>query len=206
MCWPIFAADPAMPCAPPWRPGETIRVGSLGRLHPVKGYDVLIDALARLKAAGFAPLVPFEVVIAGDGIERNRLEALAKAAGVQNISFTGYVADPARFLASLHLYLQPSRSEGFCIAAHEAMTAGLPVIASAVGELPWTIKAGKTGFLVPPGHAEGLAAALRDLLMNPSQLAGMGEAARRDIMNRYSLEKFAANGKAIFDHIRRESA
>lgn len=206
MCWPIFAANPAMPCAPRWRPGETIRVGSLGRLHPVKGYDVLIDALARLRAAGFASPVPFEVAIAGDGTERDRLEALARAADVQNLTFTGYVANSTSFLSNLHLYLQPSRSEGFCIAAHEAMTAGLPVIASAVGELPWTINAGRTGSLVPPGDAVSLAAALRDLLIDPSQLAAMGDAARQDVLDRYSQEKFAANGTAILDHIRQRIA
>lgn len=206
MCWPIFAADPAIPCAHSWQPGETIRIGSLGRLHPVKGYDVLIDALAHLKVTGFTPPASFEVAIAGDGSERERLIALAKAADLRNISFTGYVANPGGFLSNLHLYLQPSRSEGFCIAAHEAMAARLPIIASAVGELPWTIDPGRTGFLVPPGNAPVLAAVLRDLLIHPDRLTAMGQAARQDIFDRYSQEKFAANGAAIFDHIRQRSA
>ena len=60
MIWPIFAADTAAPIAAPWQPGQSLRIGSLGRLHPVKGYDVLIAALARLKADGFVPPVPFQ--------------------------------------------------------------------------------------------------------------------------------------------------
>jgi glycosyltransferase involved in cell wall biosynthesis len=202
MCWPIFAADPTSPLASSWQPGGSIRVGSLGRLHPVKGYDILIAALARLQTGGFVPHAPFEVTVAGDGAERDRLEALVRSEDVRNIRFTGYVGDPAGYLASLHLYLQPSRSEGFCIAAHEAMAAGLPVIASTVGELPWTIEPEKTGLLVPPDDSDALASALGNLLSDPARLDLMGKAARQTILNRYSQAKFAASGAAIFDHIR----
>lgn len=204
-CWPIFAADPNMPQARPWQAGEVLRIGSLGRLHMVKGYDVLIDALAQLKAASFAPPVSFEVMIAGDGLEHRQLQAQADQAGLTNIHFIGYVDKPRDFLSSLHVYVQPSRSEGFCIGAHEAMTAGLPVIASAVGELPWSIEQGRTGALVPPNDPAMLAQALRDMLSDPNQLTMMGQSARAMMLERYSQEKFAATGTAILDHIRRAS-
>lgn len=206
MCWPIFAADPTMPIASAWQSGEAIRIGSLGRLHPVKGYDVLIHALARLRAGGFVPSMPFDVAVGGDGTERDRLIALAAGADVKNIYFTGYVDSPANFLSHQHLYVQPSRSEGFCIAAHEAMVAGLPVVASAVGELPWTIEAGRTGALVPPGDADALATALREMLSNPIGLTQMGQAARQVTCDRYSKERFDQNGAAIFDRIRQSRA
>lgn len=205
-CWPIFAADPDMPQASSWREGEVLRIGSLGRLHPVKGYDVLIEALGLMKASGFASPVPFEISIAGDGAERAALQAQAEQAGITNIHFIGYVDQPRAFLASLHLYLQPSRSEGFCIGAHEAMASGLPVIASSVGELPWSIDTGRTGALVPPNDAQQLASALQDMLRDPNQLAAMGQTARNVMLERYSQEKFAATGTAILDHIRRETA
>ncbi|WP_255325635.1 MULTISPECIES: glycosyltransferase family 4 protein [Sphingobium] len=198
-CWPIFAADPAMPQARPWQPGETVRIGALGRLHPVKGYDVLIAALAQLKGASFT------LSIAGDGAERERLESLARAAGVA-VHFTGYTDDPRAFLSGLHLYVQPSRSEGFCIAAHEALTAGLPVVASAVGELPFSIRQGETGLTVPPGDPEALADALRTMLADPARLRIMGEAARRDMLDRFSQARFAATGAAILNQIRQARA
>ena len=198
-CWPIFAADSATPQARPWCPGEPLRIGTLGRLHPVKGHDVLIAALARLKRTDVT------LSIAGDGAERERLQALARQAGVA-VDFTGYADDPRAYLAGLHLYVQPSRSEGFCIAAHEALTAGLPVIASAVGELPYSIRQDVTGLIVPPGDPDALAQALAKLLADPARLASMGEAARRDMLDRFSQARFAATGTAILTEIRQVRA
>ncbi|CAN5241768.1 glycosyltransferase [soil metagenome] len=205
-CWPIFAADPAMPRATPWQPGEALRIGSLGRLHRVKGYDVLIAAFARLKADGFIPPAPLELRIAGDGAERASLEAQTRNAGLVGIHMPGFTEDPRDFLDDLHLYVQPSRSEGFCIAAHEALTAGLPVVASAVGELPHSIRQDVTGRTVSPGDVDALATALRFMLANPASLHAMGDAARADMLERFSWDRFAATGTAIVNHIRQKSA
>lgn len=204
--WPIYAADPNMPIARGWQPGEPVRIGSLGRLHPVKGYDVLISALSLLQAGGFAPPAPFEIAIAGEGAERERLESMVKAAGIENFALSGYTDDPRAFLAQRHLYLQPSRSEGFCIAAHEALTAGLPVVASAVGELPHSIVEGQTGYCVRPNDAASLADALVKVLSNPARLSAMGQMARNDMLARYSEEQFEAIGSAIWRRILQASA
>lgn len=206
LTWPIFFADPAMPQARPWRAGEALHFGSLGRLHPVKGYDVLIEALARLHASGFTPPVPLDIAIAGEGAEKPRLEALAREYRVPGLRFVGYAENPRAFLGGLHLYLQPSRSEGFCIAAHEALAAGLPVIGSAVGELPHSILEGRTGFLAPPADADALAARIAGASSNPGALQPMGEAARQDMFVRFSQESFAAAGAAIWQRIRPGSA
>ena len=198
--WPIFRADRAAKPAATWSAGEILRIGSLGRLHPVKGYDVLIEALRLLEAEG-TNLPPYEVVIAGDGVERDALGRQAVAAGLKTVTFAGYVADPASFLATLHLYVQPSRSEGFCVAAHEAMAAGLPVIASAVGELGNSIVPGQTGALVPPDDPRALADALASLLSRPEKLAGMGRRARQRVASEFSAERFDAAGKAIYERL-----
>ncbi|RVT89376.1 glycosyltransferase [Sphingomonas crocodyli] len=191
--WPIFRADPAAPLGRVWYPGEPVRIGTLGRLHPVKGYDVLIEALARLKDHP----VPHELIVGGDGAEREALEAATRAAGLSNIRFAGYVGDPRGFLADLHLYVQPSRSEGFCVAAHEAMQAGLPVVASAVGEMPNSIVAGQTGWVAPPGDAGELAEALGAALTYPNRLAPMGMAARARVIDRFGPDHFEAIGRSI---------
>ncbi len=197
ICWPIFRADPSAPMAPPWRAGETVRVGSLGRLHPVKGYAELIEALVLMPPVE----TPFEVTIAGEGAERAALEALARAKGVA-ISFQGYVDRPRDWLATQHLYVQPSRSEGLCVAAHEAMQAGLPVVASAVGELPWSIIEDETGKTVPPRDPVALATALHALLSRPERLAGMGAAGRERLLERFSAERFEATGREIVAKLR----
>jgi glycosyltransferase involved in cell wall biosynthesis len=196
--WPIFAADPATPVARPWKRGEPLRLGSLGRLHPVKGYGVLIEALRLLHRDGFRASVPFTVSIAGEGGLRAELEAAARNAGLANVELPGFVEKPQQFLTDLHLYLQPSRSEGFCIAAHEAMQAGLPVLASAVGEMPHTIVSGVTGLTVPALDAVALAGALRHLLSHPEALHAMGMASRAHVLERFSRQRFEAAGEVLF--------
>lgn len=203
--WPLFSTDAQAPQAAPWQSGQPLRIGSLGRLHPVKGYDVLIAALARLDAGGFTPPVPIEVEIAGDGRARVALEAEATAAGVRPLRFVGY-SEPRAFLTSHHLYVQPSRSEGLCIAAHEAMQAGLPVLASAVGELPYSIVDGITGRTVPPADPEALANALAELLAAPQRLAAMGQAARTRVLGLFGGSAFADAGTAIVQRIMRARA
>lgn len=200
MCWPLFACDAAAPQARAWQAGETLRLGSLGRLHPNKGYDLLGAALIRMKAQGFVPPVPFEISIAGEGGERAALEAL-QAAGADALKLPGYHDHPKEFLAGLHLYVQPSRHEGFAIAAHEALQAGVPLLCSAVGEMGKTNIAGVTGQVVAPGDVEALAAALVGLLSAPNQLAAMGVAARDHVRTRYSAAAFAAAGRAILDRL-----
>lgn len=199
--WPLFAADPDAPVAAPWRAGEPLRVGSLGRLHPVKGYDVLIAALARLKAGGFGSTTSFEVLIAGEGDERQRLQAQIDAAGLANVVLSGFTVTPRDFLAGLHLYVQPSRSEGLCIAAHEAMQAGLPAIVSAVGELPHSVVDRETGRVVPPGDPDALAWALAGLLGRPEELAAMGAASRSRVLQRFGAAAFEEAGAAILDRL-----
>lgn len=197
--WPIFAADPQAPRPRAWQPGETLRIGSLGRLHHAKGYDVLIEALALMRTNGFTGPAPYKIAIAGEGAQRGALEAAAQRAGVA-IAFPGFADDPAQFLAEQHLYLQPSRREGFCIAAHEAMAVGLPIIASATGELALTVTP-DIGQLVRPGEAVPLAKALAAMLAHPEFLKSMGDRARARVEARYSQESFAQAGRAALERL-----
>jgi glycosyltransferase involved in cell wall biosynthesis len=198
--WPIFAGDASAPRSKPWQPGEVLRIASLGRLHEHKGYDVLIAALARLRSDG-VPLPPFEITIAGSGSDHEQLLAMATKAGLTNLIFIGFVEDTRSFLANQHLYIQPSRSEGFCVAAHEAMQAGLPVLASRVGEMAHSILPGVTGALVPPGDPEALASALADCLANPADLYAMGVAGRERLFAKFGASQFRETAAEIYDRL-----
>jgi glycosyltransferase involved in cell wall biosynthesis len=199
--WPLFAADPAAPQARPWSPGEPLRLGSLGRLHRVKGYDILIEALALLGQQGFSAPVPFTMTIAGEGAERDALTAVAREAAIGNLSLAGFVDRPRDFLAGLHLYLQPSRSEGLCIAAHEAMQAGLGGVVSAVGELPYSVEHGVSGLVVPPGDPKALASALAQFLGDPARTVSTGAAARARVLDRFGAAAFTRAGEVIFSRL-----
>jgi glycosyltransferase involved in cell wall biosynthesis len=199
--WPIFAVDPTAPQAAPWQPGLRLELGSLGRLHPNKGYDLLIVALARLNAAGFQAPTPYRITIAGEGADEARLRAQAAAAGVDILHFAGFTGDNRGFLAGLHAYLQPSRREGFCIAAHEAMQAGLPVLGTRTGEMPFTIEDGVSGWLSPSGDMAALADAIARLLSAPERLAAMGQAARATVLTRFSQQRFEAIAADILGRV-----
>lgn len=201
LTWPIFAADPSALPSAEWRPGQRLNIGSLGRLHPVKGYDVLIKAVAMLRRTGFRAPAEWRISIAGEGGERGRLSRLISELSPENVALVPFTPDPASFLAGLHAYVQPSRSEGFCIAAHEAMQAGLPVLASEVGEIPNSIEQGRSGWLVRGGDVEDLADGLSALLSEPQRLRAMGQNARRRVFERFGQDRFRTNAGTILDRL-----
>ncbi|KXV00459.1 glycosyl transferase family 1 [Gluconobacter potus] len=198
VAWPIFRANPDAPVATPWKDGEVVRVGSLGRLNPVKAYDILCEAVALLK--DHPDLPPFRLQIAGDGPEHAALQARITAGNLP-IDLLGYESKPFDFLKTLHLYVQSSHWEGMCVAGHEAMSCGLPVVATPAGELPSSILDGETGRIVPFDNAPALAAALADLISRPADLAAMGARSRKRVLERFGPEAFVRHGNAVLDRI-----
>ena len=91
----------------------------------------------------------------------------------------------------------PSRSEAFPNGVIEAMAAGLPVVASAVGGLLDLVQDGRTGLLVPPGDRDALIGSLRRLIGNPGRGAAMGRAARAEVQQRYSFDRMVSS----FEHL-----
>ena len=148
-------------------------VVALGRLMAEKGFDVLIEAVALMDAARRP-----EVVIVGDGPDRSRLEALALRRGV-NANFAGAVApgEVGEWYRRARLVCVPSRREGFGMITAEALAAGRPVVATAVGAAPSLITHGVNGCLVPPDNAEALSAALTKALRSDFSTSAASNAA-----------------------------
>jgi glycosyltransferase involved in cell wall biosynthesis len=148
----------------------------LGRLETQKGFDVLIEALARLEAG-------VDLLLAGDGSARAALKAQASARGLgERVHFLG-ATDRATTVALLRgaaLLACPSRFEGLPLVCIEALAVARPVVASAVNGIPELVRDGETGFLVPPDDAGALAAAIGRVLADPdgaARLAARGRTA-----------------------------
>jgi glycosyltransferase involved in cell wall biosynthesis len=159
------------------------RVGVVANLRPVKGLDVFLRAAALV--AGKRPDVVF--AIAGEGPERPNLELLASQLGLAGrFRLLGRVDDIPRILAQLDVVVQSSHSEGLSNALLEAMAAGKPTIATAVGANPIVIRDGIDGLLVPHGNPERLAAAIDHLLNRPKEASMMGRSAQQAVRERFS--------------------
>lgn len=202
--WPMFSASAAALQSAPWNGEGFFRVGSLGRLHPSKQYAVLVRAAARLQALAPELAARVEFVIAGAGEEEAELRALAAELGVKNFRLIGFVEQPQKFLAGLHVYMQTSRKEGLCVAAHEAMQAGLPVISTRVGEIAVSVLHQQTGWLCEVGDVEALALALLAAVKYPAQTARMGQAGRTRVLTRFGAEQAEAAGRGILKRLEEE--
>jgi len=146
---------------------------TVANLRSEKGYDVLLEA-ARLTVAAGAPVRFFSV---GRGPLLADLERAADAGGLAgHLRFLGARTDTPRLMAGADLFVLPSHQEGLPVALMEAMSAGLPVVATTVGGVPDVITDGVEGLLVPPGRAELLAEAVQRLARDPALRTRLADA------------------------------
>jgi phosphatidyl-myo-inositol dimannoside synthase len=176
-------------------PSADLLLLSVGRLQSRKGHDLVMRAIAALNDE----LPRLAYVIAGDGRERARLEALARSLGVAgHVNFLGKVADaelPGLYAAS-DIFLMPTRDdnqdiEGFGIVFLEAAAAGRPTIGGRNGGVPEAIEEGVTGLLVDGHDAGELARAIKTLAEAPQLRLMMGAAGRERVLRAFSWERAA---------------
>jgi glycosyltransferase involved in cell wall biosynthesis len=157
------------------------------RLEPQKGIDVAIRALREIPDA--------QLVVLGEGPQRGELEQLARELDVQ-VYLPGRVPDVAAWLRRADLLVHPVRWEGFGLALLEAMLASLPVVATKVSSIPEIVVDGETGSLVPPDDPGALAAAVSQVLADPS---GYGERGRARARGEFSVAKMADRTLAVYE-------
>lgn len=152
-------------------------LAAVGRLHPVKGFDVLIEAFALVRQAR----PDARLCIVGDGELREPLINQVRALGLEgSVDMPGALDSEGvrERLEAANLFVLPSLSEGMSLALLEAMACGLPVFASAVGGVPEVVTP-DCGVLVTPRDPRGLADAILQAIADGAKLRSMGEAARR---------------------------
>lgn len=155
----------------------------------LKRIDHVVEILARV-----AERVPAQLLLLGDGPERPAVEEQVRGLGLDAaVHFLGMQRDVVSALQRSDVFLLPSDTEGFGLAALEALSCGVPVVASAVGGVPEVIRDGATGLLCASGDVEGMAAAVLRLAADPALHRAMSTAAREDALLRFKQEpRFAA--------------
>jgi len=174
---------------------------SVGRLEENKGFHVLAAALARLQAhADAGP--GWRWVLVGDGPYRPRIAGAIDAAGLTSrVHLAGRVAEGelAGWYAAADVFVHPTLYEGSSLVTLEAMAHGKPVVATRAGGLPDKVRPGATGWLVEPGDAPALAAALAEALAGPADmLARFGAAGRRLVEEAFAWPVVAAQLEALY--------
>ena len=167
----------------------------VGRLDPVKGAPLLLEAFGRIR--GKHPEATLDII--GDGSERPALEAQARAYG-DAVTFHGYMAQDAvaDHLARADMLVLPSFAEGVPVVLMEAMASHIPVIASRVAGISELVEDGVSGFLVPPGDTDTLAERLDRLLSDPELCARMGEVGREKVEAEFDIAGEAGKLAAVF--------
>ncbi|MDH4179194.1 MAG: glycosyltransferase, partial [Armatimonadota bacterium] len=170
-------------------------IGCVGRLEHQKGYDVLLIAFARLLAE--AP--DLHLVIVGDGSLRDVLGAQARELGVtDHVTFAGVRPDVTSILRVFSLFVSSSRSEGMPMAVLEAAALELPIVATAVGDVPYLIEDDLTGNLAPPGDPAALARAIDGVLGQPDRTPRLGASAAERVRTRFSALESARQTRALY--------
>jgi glycosyltransferase involved in cell wall biosynthesis len=163
-----------------------LRIVALGRLHAVKGFDVLLRAFAAMRDR-----VPgCRLEIWGEGLEDESLARLARDLELgDRVRFPGVTSQPFDVLRASDLFVLSSHAEGFPNALVEAMSCGLPVISTRFGgSADDIIQDGVNGLLVPPGNAPALAEAMVRLLTNPQERSRLAERAP-EVIQRFGKER-----------------
>lgn len=176
-----------------------LTIGFVGRLEDVKNPLVLVPAIKSLRTRG----LNVQLKLIGDGSQMPTLAKLANDLSVEHyVELAGYKPNPFAELSNCDLYVQPSKREGFGIAIVEAMTAGLPVIATAVGGAPEIIKHGETGWLLKQPTAEALADLMYEVLsLDTEERQIIAMAGRQSVLERFSVERYIEQCEALYDRI-----
>jgi glycosyltransferase involved in cell wall biosynthesis len=175
--------------------GPLRRVAVVANLRKEKGHDVLIDAAPEILR--HFPDASFDIV--GGGPELQALQARARAQGVAGaFTFIGYEPNVAQRLRDADIFVLPTKNEAFPNAVLEAMSAGLPVVASGVGGILELVDDGRTGLLVTPGDPHALAHSVCRLMADSALGARLGKAACQEVQGRYSFERMTSAFETLY--------
>lgn len=172
-----------------------LTAGLVGRLSQEKGVDVFVEAAGQVHRQ----LPHARFCIAGEGPERTRLQEQIESLGLGScVQLLGRQEDMVAAYAGMDLLVSASRQEGLPIALLEGMASGLPLVATAVGEVPTLVVPGETGLLVAPMDAAALADAMVHVLSQQDLRRSMGCNARALVEREFSVSRMAAEYRQVY--------
>jgi len=173
-------------------------IGVVARLDPFKDIFNLIEAFKKV-SANFSNA---ELWIVGDGPLKDSLKLKVKDLRLENsVKFLGWRSDIASINSQMDIFTLPSLTEGISIALLEAMACRLPVVATNVGGNPEVVVDGETGILVSPKEPEKMAEAIVRILSDKDMAKRMGEAGRKRVEEKFSLEKMVKEYEELYESI-----
>jgi sugar transferase (PEP-CTERM/EpsH1 system associated) len=181
---------------------ESVVIGTVGRLQPVKDQLNLVDAFVYLVEHKPELRSKVRLVIVGDGPLREQITARLKAAAITDLVWLpGSRDDVPTLLRCFDIFVLPSLAEGISNTLLEAMACGLPVIATDVGGNRELVRAGETGLLVPPANPVAMAEALGTYVYSQSKRCIHGQVGRRRVETCFSLEQMVQNYILLYDEV-----
>ena len=173
-------------------------IGHVAQFVPVKGQAILLDAFARVARSHPEALL----VMVGDGPLRDELEAHARTLGIESrVRWLGMRRDTSDIYATMDLFVLSSLSEGFGLVVLEAMLAGVPVVATAVGGVPDLLDSGRCGMIVPPGEANALAEAIERMICDPDTGRLMAESGKTRVSALFDPAALAEKVEAVYARV-----
>jgi glycosyltransferase involved in cell wall biosynthesis len=175
---------------------DRLLVGCVARLAPEKNLALLVTAIDELISRG----VKCDLVIAGEGPERGRLESLIRSrAHFCHLHVLGHRSDVVALYQAMDIFVLPSLREGLPLALLEAMSCGVPVVASHVGGVPQLVSHGTNGFLFESQRQEDLAAAVARLAEDGALRRTLGENGRRTVEARFDVSASVKQIRSVYD-------
>lgn len=189
---------------PELRGANLLVIGTVGRLQPVKDQATLLRAFAQLCRSLPGVAATLRLAIFGDGPCLDALRGLARTLEIApQVCFAGAVNDVPSALRCIDVFALPSLNEGISNTVLEAMSCGLPVVATAVGGNPELVDNGRSGRLIAPNDAAALAAALAAYAADPQLRQQHGQAGRERVLSRFSLQAMVSSYQSLYDEVLR---
>ena len=174
---------------------RAVLIGTVGRLVPVKGHGVLLEAVKILRESH----EHVTLLVVGDGPLRDKLEKESARLGLgESVVFAGHQAQSYDFINMMDIFVLPSLHEGIPMVLLEALALQRPVIASRVGGIPEVVLQGTTGMLVPPADAGALAEGIKTIINDRVKASGFGVAGQGQIEREFSAGMMASRTAGLY--------